>query len=78
MDHGDACGLKDGITGWGELGVVVMDQTAEDRLPFFQAPRDLSGLLGHPAGIRIACTASEVNLSAAQLNEEKHIHRLQK
>ena len=77
MDHVDACGLKDGIKGWGELGVVVMDQKADDRPSVFQAPRELSGLLGYPAGIRVAGTASEVDLSAAQLNEEKHIHCLQ-
>jgi hypothetical protein len=32
MDDVHACGLKDDIKGWGELGVVVVDQKADDRL----------------------------------------------
>src|SRR4051812_8575023 len=55
MDDMDICSLKDSIKGWGELGVVVVNQKADDWLSAFQAPCDLSGLLGHPAGIRMDC-----------------------
>jgi hypothetical protein len=55
-----------------------VDQKADGRLPVFQAPHDLSGLLGHPTGIWLSRTPGKVDLSAAQFDEKEHVQRLQK
>ncbi len=73
----DMFGRKDRIECLGELCIVVTDQEVKPRRAFFQIPHNLACLLVHPGSIWMLGTASEVNTTAAQLDKEEHVERLQ-
>ncbi len=68
---------KDRIEALGELGIVVVDQEMKVRKAAFEVPDNLARLLVNPGSVWMLGTAGEVDTPAAQLDEEKHIQRLE-
>jgi hypothetical protein len=77
LDDLDSFAGEDGVEVAGELAVAVADEEAKRRSLLPECPGELSGLLGGPCAGRVGGAASQVDTSAAELDEEEHVQPLQ-
>ena len=54
MDDTDLLRLEHSIKSFGQLAIIIMNQTVECLLPFFDSPDVLACLLSHPLPVRMS------------------------
>jgi hypothetical protein len=73
----DVLGLEYRIEVGREFAIVIADQKTNRFRPFCERPGHLPRLLRHPSGVRMGRAASKMDPTAADLDEEQHVHPLE-
>lgn len=77
MNDLQAFRLEEGVKGFAELAVIVVDQETKGGFSVFEFPYQLSGWLAGPHFIWISRHASQMHPACTQFDEEEHLQGLQ-
>ena len=72
-----AFSLEEGVKGFAELAVIVVDQETCQSFLFIKLSYHLPGLLSYSESIWICSDASQVDTARGQFDEKEHIQGLQ-